>query len=169
MGPSAAYEHWHPLEWFCKNPDGLFAEYLRYREYIVAAVIQRPDNMHKPEEIRGVLDVIHLRYLAKHAPDSSLKFIVDQQMAGIDFAEYWPRHEIHLPLYEAAGIGASQPAESLGSVNMRGRERSYILSPSFYAPRRADPPKVDSVVRLIGVLDGYRLAVDENIGATAEK
>lgn len=28
---------------------------------------------------------------------------------------------------------------------------------------------MDGIVRLIGVLDNYRLAVDENIGATAEK
>jgi glycosyltransferase domain-containing protein len=161
MGPSGAYEHWHPLEWFCKDPDGLFANYLRYRELLAHAVLQRPDNQQCPDDVHGVLDLIHFRYLAKHAPDSVLEFIAEQQMAGVDFGEYWPRHEIHLPLYEAAGIGTSEPAETLGPVNMRGRERSYILFPSFYAPLGIEPPKMDSIVRLIGILDRYRPAVDE--------
>jgi glycosyltransferase domain-containing protein len=160
MGPSGAYEHWHPLEWLCKDPDNLFANYLRYRELMAGIVIQRPDNELRSEDVHNILDLIHLRYLAKHAPDSGLKFIAEQQMAGVDFAEYWPRHEIHLPLYEAAGIGSSAPAESLGPVNMRGRERSYILFPSFYAPAGMEPPKMDNIVRLIGVLDKYRPAVD---------
>lgn len=168
MGPSGAYEHWHPLEWFCKDPDGLFASYLRYRELMADAVIQRPDNEQRFGNVHNMLDLIHFRYLAKHAPDSVLEFVTEQQMAGVDFAEYWPRHEIHLPLYEAAGIGASEAAESLGPVNMRGRERSYILFPSFYAPQGIDPPKMDSIVRLIGVLDKYPPAIDDNVGATAE-
>ncbi len=169
MGPSGAYEHWHPLEWFCKDPDSLFANYLRYRELMAQAVFQRPDNVQPAEDIRDIIDLIHLRYLAKHAPNSVLEFIAEQQMAAVNFADYWPRHEIHLPLYEAAGIGTSEPAESLGPVNMRGRERSYILFPSFYAPARIEPPKMDNVVRLIGALDKYRPAVNENIGATTEK
>jgi glycosyltransferase domain-containing protein len=160
MGPSASYDHWHPLEWFCKDPDSLFASYLRYRELMADAVTQRPDNEQRLEDVHDILDLIHLRYLAKHAPDSVLEFVTEQQMAGVDFAEYWPRHEIHLPLYEAAGIGTSEPAESLGPVNMRGRERSYILFPSFYAPAGVEPPKMDRIVRLIGVLDKYRPGAD---------
>ena len=39
MGPSADYEHWHPLEWFSRTPDRLFAEYLRYRELMAAAAV----------------------------------------------------------------------------------------------------------------------------------
>jgi glycosyltransferase domain-containing protein len=160
MGPSAAYEHWHPLEWFCKDPDSLFADYLHYRELMADAVIRRPDNEQSFEDVHNTLDLIHLRYLANHAPDSVLEFIAEQQMAGVDFAEYWSRHEIHLPLYSAAGIGPSEPAASLGPVNMRGRERSYILFPSFYAPAGIEPPKMDRIVRLIGVLDKYRPGID---------
>ena len=107
MGPSAAYDYWHPLEWFSKDPDSLFAEYLRYRELTTAAIIRRADNEHQLDEIHGMLDLIHLRYLAQHMPDSAVQFIVEQQIAGANFAEYWPRHEIHLPLYDAAGIRAT--------------------------------------------------------------
>ena len=90
MGPSAAYDCWHPLEWFSKDPDSLFAEYLRYRELTTAAIIRRPDNEHLLDEIHGMLDLIHLRYLAQHTPDSAVQFIVEQQIAGANFAEYWP-------------------------------------------------------------------------------
>lgn len=160
MSPSAAYECWHPLEWFCKNPDGLFAEYLRYRDILAAAMMRRGDNDQQPEEIPDLLDLVHLRYLARHAPDSALKFIAEQQMAGAEFAEYWPRHEIHLPLYDAAGVASSAEAETLGQLTMRSGERSYILFPSFYAPRGLDPPRLDSVVRLLAALDKYRPAIE---------
>jgi hypothetical protein len=43
---------------------------------------------------------------------------------------------------------------------MRGRERSYFLFPSFYAPAGIAPPKMDHVVRLIGALDKYRPSLD---------
>jgi glycosyltransferase domain-containing protein len=158
MGPSATYEYWHPLEWFCKDPDSLFAEYLRYREVTAAAVLRRADNEQQLDDIYEMLDLIHLRYLAQHAPDSVLEFIANQQIASVDFSDYWPRHEIHLPLYDAAGIPASGQTETLGPVNLRGRERSYFLFPNFYAPRGIDPPQIDKIAPLINVLDSYRPA-----------
>jgi glycosyltransferase domain-containing protein len=156
MGPSGDYDCWHPLEWVCKNPDGLFTEYLRYRDILTAAMMRRADNDRQPEEIPEMLDLLHLRYLARHAPDDVLEFITEQQIAGVDFAEYWRRHEIHLPLYDAAGIASSAEAETLGPLTMRSRERSYILFPRFYAPRGLDPPRLDSVARLFAALDKYR-------------
>jgi glycosyltransferase domain-containing protein len=160
MGPSGSYDCWHPLEWFCKDPDGLFREYLHYRNLLARAIMQRADNNQKPEEIHGMLDLIHLRYLGRHAPDSVLEFIAEQQIAGVDFAEYWQRHEIHLPLYQAAGVAASAEAETLGPLTMRGHERSYTLFPRFYAPRGLDSPPLDSIARLLAALDKYRPVVD---------
>jgi glycosyltransferase domain-containing protein len=157
MGASATYKNWHPLEWFCRDPEGLFAEYVRYRELMAAAVIRRSDNSHKADDVRSILDLIHFRYLAKHAPDSALAFIAGRQMAGIDFADYWPCHEIHLPLYRAAGITTSGPAENSNPVNMLGRDRRYILYPNFYAHLEAGRPKMEDLARLIGVLDNYPL------------
>jgi hypothetical protein len=167
MGPSAAYECWHPLEWFCKDPDRLFAEYLRYRESLAAAVIQHPDNTQELDEVRDVLDIIHLRYLARHAPDSVLGFVAEQQMKGVDFAEYWPRYEVHLPLYEAAGIRTSPLSETLPPVSVRSHARSYLLSPSFYAPRGTEAFHMNDIVRLLGTLDRYRPALQDNHATTS--
>jgi glycosyltransferase domain-containing protein len=156
MGLSAADNYWHPLEWLCKDPDSLFAEYLRYRELTAAAVLQRSDNDLQLDEVYELLDLIHLRYIAQHAPDSVLEFITEQQIAGANFAEYWPRHEIQSPLYNAAGIRATADSDAWGPVNIRARERSYLLFPSFYAPRTMDPPQIDKIIPLINVLDSYR-------------
>ena len=39
MDASESYEHWHPLEWFAKDPRGLFSEYHHYRELMAQAVL----------------------------------------------------------------------------------------------------------------------------------
>jgi glycosyltransferase domain-containing protein len=157
MGPSAAYQHWHPLEWFCKDPDSLLSAYLRYRELLTARVIQRPDNEQQPDEVRNLLDLIHLRYLARHAPDSVLEFVAEQQMAGADFADYWPRPEIHLPLYKAANIRTPDPESKYLTIR---RDRFYAIHPNFYAPAALDSPQLKNIVSLLDTLDKYRLPVD---------
>jgi glycosyltransferase domain-containing protein len=156
MGPSAVYEYWHPLEWLSKTPEGIFAEYIRYRELMMAAVIARPDNDQKPDDVRDILDLISLRYLVKHAPDGALQFITERQMADVEFSNYWSSYEIHLPLYAAAGIGPSVTERTLSPVKVRGSGRGYILFPSFYAPLGTDSPRMDKIVQLIDVLDRYR-------------
>jgi hypothetical protein len=103
-----------------------------------------------------MLDLVHLRHLAQHTPDSAVQFIVEQQIAGANFAEYWPSHEIHLPLWDAAGIRATPELETLGPMSIRGPDRSYHLFPSFYAPRGIDSPQMADIVRLINVLNNYR-------------
>jgi glycosyltransferase domain-containing protein len=153
MGSSDTYDHSHPLEWLCKDPEGLFAEYVRCRELLAAAVMRRPDNELQPDEVRDLLDLIHLRYLVQHAPDSVLEFITEQQIAGFDFA--MPHRQTYFPLSDAATIGASAKSQALRAVHMRGRERCYLLFPNFYAPRGSESPQFDSVIRLIGILDRY--------------
>jgi glycosyltransferase domain-containing protein len=152
---SAADERWHPLEWLCQTPESLFAEYLRYRELLATAIIQRLDNEQQLDEVRDILDLIHLRYLARHAPDSVLKFVAEQLMDGVDFAGYRPALERHLALNEPVGHHPSAGSEGLGRVNMLGRDRSYLLSPNFYALPDQEPPRLNSVVRLINILDSY--------------
>jgi glycosyltransferase domain-containing protein len=160
MGPSAAYEHWHPLEWFCKDPEDLFAEYLRYRDLMAAAVIKRADNQRPADEVNSLLDLIHIRYLIRHAPDSALKFIADQEMAGIDFAAYWPNHEIHSPLYATAGVKALEGAEALGPRKLQSRDRSYLVFPQFFSPQESEPPQLNHIIGLTDTLDNYRPALD---------
>jgi glycosyltransferase domain-containing protein len=160
MGPSAAYEHWHPLEWLCKDPEDLFAEYLRYRGLMAAAVIKRSDNHRSADEVNSILDLIHMRYLIKHAPDSALKFIADQELAGIDFAAYWPHHEIHSPLYAMAGVRASEGAEALGPRKLQSRDRSYLVFPQFFSPQESEPLQLNHIIGLTDTLDNYRPALD---------
>ena len=98
MDASESYERWHPLEWFAKDPQGLFSEYRLYRELMVQAVLRRPDNTLNAAAVARVLDLIHLRYMIKHAPDSALAFMTEQKMSRVPFEVYWPRQEIHQPL-----------------------------------------------------------------------
>jgi glycosyltransferase domain-containing protein len=161
LSPSATHERPHPLEWFCQDPDGLFAEYLNYRKLMAAAVLRRPDNEQRSDDVDAILDLIHLRYLVRHSPDVALGLIAEQQVAGVDFAEYWPRHEIHLPISNTMDAGSLAQAETLDPMKMRGRERSYILGPSFYAPLGTDAPRLSEIVDLINTLDAYRPASDE--------
>src|SRR5262245_11472369 len=79
MDASESYENWHPLEWFAKDPQGLFSEYYRYRALMAQAVLQRPDNTLDAAAVRRALDLIHLRYMVKHAPDHALAFITEQK------------------------------------------------------------------------------------------
>jgi glycosyltransferase domain-containing protein len=161
MDASESYEHWHPLEWFAKDPEGLFAEYHRYRELIVQAVLGRPDNNADPATVRRVLDVIHLRYVVKHAPDGALAFIADQKTFDVPFEDYWPQPEIHQPLLEAARIGTSAPTSIsaiLGGQRHSG-ERTYNLHPNFAAPVEIEAPGHDAITDLLRSLDHYRLEV----------
>jgi hypothetical protein len=150
VDPSDIYGN--PLEWFCRDPDDLFVEYLRYRELVLAALMRRPDNDLQPEETRNLLDLIHLRYLVRHAPDPVLEFIAEQEIV----AEYWPCRENSSASSrsfrgrDAGGLGG------VGTHEHTGTRASYVLSPNFYAPPKMESPQLNSIARPIGTLDGYR-------------
>ena len=159
MDASESYEHWHPLEWFAKDSRGLFSEYHHYRELMAQAVLRRPDNTLEAAAVRRVLDLIHMRYMVRHAPDGALAFIADQKMSGVPFEEYWPRPEIHQPLYETASIGTSAPAIPATLVD-RGRfglERGYNLHPNFSAPLGTAAPAQTAIMDLLRSLENYQL------------
>jgi glycosyltransferase domain-containing protein len=159
MDASESYEHWHPLEWFAKDPESLFAEYSRYRELIAQAVLARPDNTVNAATVRRVLDVIHLRYMVKHAPDSALAFMAEQEMCGVPFADYWPEYEIQQPLLEAARIGTSAPKSisAMSGTQRHSGGRNYNLHPNFVAPLEIEAPGHEAIIGLLRNLDHYRL------------
>jgi glycosyltransferase domain-containing protein len=159
MDASESYEHWHPLEWFAKDSRGLFSEYHHYRELMAQAVLSRPDNTLEAAAVRRVLDLIHMRYMVRHAPDGALAFIADQKMSGVPFEEYWPRPEIHQPLYETASIGTSAPATPATLVDRSrfGLERSYNLHPNFSAPLGTAAPAQTAIMDLLRSLEDYQL------------
>ncbi|MEA2970007.1 MAG: hypothetical protein QOE78_3268, partial [Alphaproteobacteria bacterium] len=159
MDASESYEHWHPLEWFAKDPRGLFSEYHHYRELMAQAVLSRPDNTLEAEAVRRVLDLIHIRYMVRHAPDGALAFIADQKLSGVPFEEYWPRPEIHQPLYETASIGTSAPASPASSIErgLSGLKRGYHLHPNFSAPLGTAAPAQTAIMDLLHSLEDYQL------------
>jgi glycosyltransferase domain-containing protein len=163
MDASESYEHWHPLEWFAKDSDSLFNEYHHYRELLAQAVLKRPDNPLDAAAVGRVLDLVHLRYMVKHAPESALAFMAEQEMLGVAFKEYWPRPEIHHPLYQAAQVGTVAPPSikviSRKPSGCRGSERKYNLHPNFYAPLGTDAPEDEAIVNLLGSLDHYDFRV----------
>ena len=160
MDASESYQHWHPLEWFAKDPQGLFSEYSVYRGLMAQAVLERPDNDLDEGTVRRILDLIHLRYMIKHAPDGALAFITQQKLFGTPFDEYWPRQEIHQPLYEAACIGTTAPAATQATSvkrNRFGSVRTYHLHPNFSAPLGVEAPGSGAIKDLLHGLDDYRL------------
>jgi hypothetical protein len=159
MDASERYEHWHPLEWFAKDSHGLFSEYHRYRELLAQAVLERPDYILDAAAVRRILDLIHLRYMVRHAPDSALTFIVNEKMRGVPFEEYWSRPEIHQPLHDTACIGTATPAIPAAEVKRErfGIRRTYSLHPNFSAPLGMVAPPPEAVAALLHRLDDYRL------------
>ncbi len=159
MDASESYERWHPLEWFTKDPQGLIYEYHFYRDLMAQAVVERPDNSLDARAVRRILDLIHLRYMIKHAPDRALAFVTQQKLSGVPFDEYWPCSEIHVPLYEAAYIGSSAPdSTQTSSIKFGGlgTARTYHLHPGFSAPMGLNAPEDPAVNRLLRSLHKYR-------------
>jgi glycosyltransferase domain-containing protein len=170
---SESYEHWHPLEWFAKDPQSLFAAYHAYRDVLADAVSRRPDNAHSPEDVRRILDLIHLEYFVQHAPNDAVEFIIKQRIAGTPFSSYWSRPEIHMPLHRAAGVDAPPRnlADNLGRglelfrFVLRSREkgpgrhrRNYRQNPGFSRPAHVAPLERNEIERLLDALDSYQLA-----------
>lgn len=168
MDASESYEHWHPLEWFAKDPIGLFTEYSRYRELLKTTILGHEENSRTAKEVSRILDLIHIRYFAKHAPPDALKFIIAQQMDDAKFDDYWPSQEIHLPLIAAAGVGASKPSPPMqgnfgkifsalrGSTpSISAAARSYNLHPNFLAPQSIAPPSEEIVETMLASLVNY--------------
>ena len=80
-------------------------------------------------------------------------------MSGVPFDEYWPRPEIHQPLYETACIGTSAAATPASSIEggLSGLERGCHLHPNFSAPLRTGSPAQAATMELLRSLDDYPL------------
>jgi len=157
MDASAHYEYWHPLEWFAKDAQGLFHEYQRYRQLMAQAVLERPDNALAAPAVRRTLDLVHLRYMLKHAPDGALAFMAEQKRVGVPFGMYWSRPEIHQPLYGAARVGTSGAQLAARPCSRVSGARTYHVHPNFSAPLGTDAPSEEAVADLLHDLDDYRV------------
>jgi hypothetical protein len=150
----------HPLQWLCSDPGGLFSEYLRYRELLIAALMRRPDNELGIDELPSLLDMIHLRYLLKHSPDAAVAFIAEREIAGVNAAEYSADNHVDFSGRKAANLRVSSETRSLEPVTLRSGDRSYVLFPNFYAPMEIHCPPLDEIIRVIGALDICRPAIE---------
>lgn len=129
MGPSASYDFWHPLEWFAKDAPGLLMEYQGYRAILVEAIMARGDNPQSEAETQRVVDLIHLIYMARHAPPEAVRFMVEQELAKVPFAQYWPDHAIQIPLIHASGVGVPRASGILKSLSRFLAPRRTVRSP----------------------------------------
>jgi hypothetical protein len=119
FGPSGNYRHWHPLEWLIDSPDGLFAEYGRYREILIRELMATPAYVRSLETTQRIVDLIHMFYLLRHVPFEAYDFILDHVTSGKEPYEFWPADQIQLPLIRAsayfppptAGGAKAEPSE----------------------------------------------------------
>jgi len=128
FGASAAYRHWHPLEWLIDSPEGLFEEYRRYREILIRELIATPGWGRSLEITQRTVDVIHLLYLLRHAPAETYDFILDHVMSEKDTYEFWPAMEIQLPLIRASRYlppPAARPPEAMARDVIRHAARLF--------------------------------------------
>jgi glycosyltransferase domain-containing protein len=102
LGPSSGHVNWHPLEWLIRDPKGLFREYTGYRELLANAVQSRPGETRSREEIERLLDLIHMQYLVRHAPDETFDFIVRESLVGRSADAIFATHAVGVALWQAA-------------------------------------------------------------------
>jgi len=138
LGPSSGHVHWHPLEWSIKSPEGLFAEYGRYREILAKEVVLQTTNKHSINEVKRLLDLIHLHYYVRHAPEESLDFAIDAVARGIDADEIFGAPEVTHPLMEAAVRYTAREQNTKREENKGNTENSKLPSlASAVNPSRA--------------------------------
>lgn len=102
LGPSTGHVNWHPLEWLIRDPGALFREYTIYRELLAGAVQSRPGETRSREEIERLLDLIHMQYLIRHAPDETFDFIVRETLAGKGADAIFSTPVVGIALWQAA-------------------------------------------------------------------
>jgi len=133
QGASVPYMHWHPLEWLARAPQGLLAEYGRYRSILVNELMGVDAHRRSREESERIVDLIHMFYLIRHTPEGTLDFIMDHVMSGVEFDAFWPAMEIQLPLIAASRYlpyGLEGRAARIRRLLRRGKEELARLMSS---------------------------------------
>lgn len=184
LGASNTYRHWHPLEWMIAEPEGLLAEYARYRAILLQELIARPEERRSADTLRRLLDLIHLFYFFRHTPPAAYDFILDRALSGSGLEEFWPAAEIQDSLIEAArflpdthrppgrlrevggrtlrslvrhGLRLAGAAHDLPVTNVTTPVRCYRLHRAFLRPEPAELVHITpaNVTRLLATMDHY--------------
>lgn len=166
QGASESYQYWHPLEWLARTPQGLFGEYKLYRNTLVEEIIKASDNKPKPkEEVERLVDLIHMHYLLRHAPQGSYEFLMDNIMQGKSVDELWPAHAVQIPLIHAAHAtrlqGQSNQAQE-PRQNPTGWLERIISKISKHKtrpeePKNDEPPALPVLENVTTSVRSYRL------------
>lgn len=109
--PVFPYRSWHPLETFVNDAALLGSEYAQYRQRLAFAI--HPKSGMLMDEVLRAIDVIHLRYLVRHAPLDVLDFLVERKSKGL-------RPEGHMtPELQKSLLNASLSHNTVGLGNDR--------------------------------------------------
>jgi len=103
LGPSNSYANWHPLEWLISNPDGLFVEYVYYRNLILNETLATLDNGYDQATTRRIIDLIHMQYLARHMPSESFDHIIEESLNKTKPEAIFGSPPVTIGLLKAAG------------------------------------------------------------------
>ena len=147
LGPSSGHVHWHPLEWSIESPEGLFAEFARYREILAREVLSMSDNDRTEEDVTRLLDLIHLHYYVRHAPEESLDYSVEAVLEGRCPDEIFAAPEVTYPLIEAAARYSER-----GERAEQATKRPVAQSP----PPRTDKATASLLRKVIAGFPGAR-------------
>jgi glycosyltransferase domain-containing protein len=102
LGPSSSYQNWHPLEWLLTDAQGLFGEYLSYRELLLRAVLEQGSNTRSAADAGRLLDLIHMQYLSRHMPDEAFDYMIEETLRGTAARDVFRSHAVSMGLIHAA-------------------------------------------------------------------
>jgi glycosyltransferase domain-containing protein len=167
--------HWHPLEWFLQDAQGLLESYVIYRAEILSLLDSTGYGLYE-NNIR-IIDVIHFDYLQKHLPDLAKDIIISQEMRGNGVDRYWSSQELQLALIHAhtsqfsIGLRPSLTSRVSSAFNMQDQpeshenivwprsiattKRTYRFHKSFLDDRLSEAVDMDSadILNLVQTLD----------------
>ncbi|MCW4117004.1 TIGR00180 family glycosyltransferase [Aurantimonas sp. MSK8Z-1] len=129
LGPSVSYQFWHPLEWLIREPTGLMREYLKYRNILVGDVLSLDGEERDVQAVDRVVDLIHMQYLVRHAPDEAFDHIIASVLAG-------------QPTEEIFGAGVITHGLIRKAADFVPLDSQHAAGPAVAAPSagQADPP-----------------------------
>ena len=185
LRPSEPSERWHPLQFLISSPEELFGQYGEYRERLLEAFGRTGYRSCGATELRGVIDLIHLRYLSEYATPELLNYLIEERIAGTSRQDIlqgaWPRlapstsrvvnglrysrrlrriRDRFAPAFRLRHVsrllGLAED-RTVTATTAAGQPRTYRLNADFLsALARADRPLVsDPVGGLIRALNAY--------------
>ena len=158
MDASESYEHWHPLEWFAKEPQGLFSEYHFYRELMARGRAASGPTIPSTRRRSGAFST----------SSTCATWSVTRRMARL------PSLQIKkCPACPSRNIGRGRKSISLSTrprswnlCSRNGRVLSrrwplwrrapYNLHPNFSAPLGMAAPAQEAIKDFLHALDNYQ-------------